>query len=128
MRLKVGSKALECTASNGFQGEARRDIPDNFPPPHQGRRGREHSSVSEKNGSCGSLMCFSPLPATPSPPFPFPFRLPGDVKGLGNVQTPGRRNAVLIEQQADVRASQPCLRKVCGAEGTERTTRNSQRK
>jgi len=45
---------------------------------------------ARRTGAVEATSCFSPLLATPSPPFPFPFRLPGDVKGLGNVQTPGR--------------------------------------
>lgn len=129
MRLKVGFKAPECTASNGSQGEAEeRSLATS--PSHQGRRGREPSySVSKKNRAVEAARVS--LPSGHSFPSLCPprFTHPGNVKGLGNVQTTSRSpNALLIKQQADIRASQPCLGKCAEQKEPGRTTRNIQRK
>ena len=93
-------------------GRGRRDIPGNIPLPIRADGAESHVIQSaRRTGAVEAAWCFSPLLATPSPPFHLPFTHPGNVKGLGNVQTPGRSNALLIKQQADIRASQPCLGK-----------------
>lgn len=86
------------------QEEARRDIPDSFLPPHQADKAESSVLESAKRTATveGMFLCPS---GHSSSSLPFPIQTPGNVKGLGKVQTPSRSNAVLIKQKADVRSA-----------------------